>query len=769
MITEQTEQITIPVGGMTCAACQAHVQRALQKAPGVQEASVNLMTHQATVTFDPSVASPERLVNIIRDTGYEAELPAPGRSAIEEQEEQDRAVRDEYVSLRRKAIVSVLIGAAAMAASMPLMGHSVHDPVLDWAMRTVDPLLIRTLPWLYSFEPIFLRSILLIVTAFVMIWAGRHFYTRAWAAARHGSANMNTLVAIGTGAAFLYSAAVTIRPSLFLLHGLPLDVYYEAVIIIIALVLAGNTMEARAKRQTAAALRSLIQLQPLTARLVRGMDQVVVPIEEVRTGDILAVRPGERVPLDGVILDGQSSVDESMLTGESIPVAKAKGDRVIGGTMNGTGAFEVRTTAIGADSMLAHIIRLMREAQGSKPPIQRLADRISGLFVPVVVTIAAVTFFVWYFAAGSSATALIASVSVLIIACPCAMGLAVPTAVMVATGRGARAGILIRGGEALEKARGIDTVVLDKTGTVTEGRPAVTDIAPQPEFGPDTLLRLAAAAEKSSEHPLAEAVVAHARARGLEIPPVLAFEAVPGRGVSARVENREVRIGTETWLGQAAEILAPDAERLAREGKTPLLISVDDRPAGVIAVADTIRPTSASAVEALRRMGLHVVLLTGDRAEVAQAIAAQAGITEVISGVLPDGKLQEIARLQSLNRTVAMVGDGINDAPALAKADIGIAMGSGTDVAAEAADITLMRSDLEGVVAAIRLSRRTMGVMKQNLFWAFIYNIVGIPVAAGVLYPSFGILLSPILASAAMAFSSVSVVTNSLRLRAARL
>jgi Cu+-exporting ATPase len=458
-----------------------------------------------------------------------------------------------------------------------------------------------------------------------------------------------------------------------------------------------------------------------------------------------------------------------MLTGESIPVTKSLDDRVIGGTINGTGAFRFRVTAIGADSVLAHIVRLMRQAQGSKPPIQRLADRIAGIFVPVVVAIAALTLLIWYLAGGAAITAFTCAVAVLIIACPCAMGLAVPTAVMVSTGRGARSGILIRGGEALEKARELDTVVLDKTGTVTEGRPAVTDVVVQPGFDEHAVLRLAAAAERGSEHPLAEAVLAHVRALGLSIPDAAGFEAVPGRGVIAHVETHEVRIGTADWLGDTASEMTADADLLARSGKTPLLVTIDGRPAAVIGVADTIRPTSAAAVGDLRRMGLSVVLLTGDREAVAQAIAKQAGIDQVISGVLPDGKAAEIQRLQTAGRVVAMVGDGINDAPALAQADIGIAMGSGADVATEAADITLMRSDLAGVVAAIRLSRRTMSVMKQNLFWAFIYNIVGIPIAAGALYPAFGILLSPILAGAAMAFSSVCVVTNSLRLRTARL
>jgi Cu+-exporting ATPase len=638
-------------------------------------------------------------------------------------------------------------------------------------MRVLDPLLARSLPWVYAFEPAILRFLLLFLTLFVMLWAGRHLYSRAWAALRHGTGNMNTLVSLGTGAAFLYSAAVTLRPSFFTSRGIAPDVYFEAVIIILALVLAGNTLESRAKRQTSAALRSLMDLQPRTARIVRGGDETDIPVEEVRSGDILVVRPGERVPVDGVVTEGESGVNESMLTGESMPVGKTPGDKLIGGTVNTTGALRFRATAIGADSVLAHILRLMREAQTSKPPIQRLADRISAIFVPVVVGIAILTAAVWYLFSGAGAASFTSAVAVLIIACPCAMGLAVPTAVMVATGRGARAGILIRGGEALERARTLDTVVLDKTGTVTVGRPVVTDIETAAAFDESAVLALTAAVEKASEHPLAAAVVQNARERGITIPTAASFSAAPGRGVTGRVGDRNVAVGNEPYLRQLRtdpEPLLAASSRLADEGKTPLLVAIDGQPAAVIAVADVIRPTSPDAVAALKAMDLKVILLTGDREATARAIARQAGIDDVIAGVLPDEKAAEIGRLQARGHVVAMVGDGINDAPALAQADIGIAMGSGADVAAEAASVTLMRSDLAGVVSAIRLSRTTMRVMKQNLFWAFVYNVVGIPIAAGVLYPAFGILLSPILASAAMAFSSVSVVTNSLRLRAVR-
>jgi Cu+-exporting ATPase len=510
-----------------------------------------------------------------------------------------------------------------------------------------------------------------------------------------------------------------------------------------------------------------MNLQPPTARILRGADELDVPVEGVRSGDVLIVRPGERIPVDGVVTEGRSSVDESMLTGESLPVEKAPDDKVIGGTINRTGSFHFRATAIGADSVLAHIVRVMRDAQTSKPPIQRLADRVSAIFVPVVVAIAVLTLAVWYLAA-DGAGAFTSSVAVLIIACPCAMGLAVPTAVMVATGRGARAGILVRAGEALEKARALDTVVLDKTGTVTEGRPAVTDVHTEAGFDEAAVLRVAAAVERASEHPLAEAVVQYARERSLSIPKASAFAATPGRGATGVVEGQQVVIGNDAYLVQHnidPESLIDTAGALAANGKTPLLLAIDGHPAAVLGVADTIRPTSRKAIAHLKQMGLKVILLTGDRETTARAIAAQAGIDTVIAGVMPDEKAARIQGLQAQGHVVAMVGDGINDAPALAQSDIGIAMGSGVDAAAEAAAVTLMRSDLAGVVSAIRLSRQTMRVMKQNLFWAFIYNVIGIPIAAGVLYPAFGILLSPILASAAMAFSSVSVVTNSLRLR----
>jgi Cu+-exporting ATPase len=521
-------RITLPVEGMTCAACQANVQKALQRQPGVLDAAVSLMMKNAAVTYDPAVTRPEALVEAVRETGYEAELPRPEQTAFAEQEARDRSQEQEFRDLRRKALLSGAAGVVAMLFSMPLMvanGHAAHgtvgDPFMRWAMEKLTPALRAAMPWLYSIPPAFLSWSLLVLTLAVMAWAGRRFYVRAWAGLRHRSADMNTLVAVGTGAAFLYSVLATIVPGFFLSRGVPPDVYYEAVVIIIALILTGNTLEARAKSRTAAALRSLVALQPKTARIVRGESEVDVPIGQVASGDTILVRPGERVPVDGEVLSGASAVDESMLTGESMPVEKQPGDRVIGGTLNRTGAFRYRATNLGADSVLAQIVRLMRDAQSSRAPIQKLADRISGIFVPVVIALAILTFIVWFVTADTAPAvrAFAAAVAVLIIACPCAMGLAVPTAVMVATGRGAELGILIKGGEALQRAGDVTTVVLDKTGTVTEGRPAVTDVLPAPgaSRNADELLRLVASLEAASEHPLADALVRQARERGLTL------------------------------------------------------------------------------------------------------------------------------------------------------------------------------------------------------------------------------------------------------------
>ena len=781
------ETARIPVTGMTCAACQASVQKALQQQPGVTDASVNLMMGNATITYDPDAVSPTALVAAIRDTGYGAALPTTDRSAFEEQEARDKATAEEFHELKRKAIVSGVAGAIAMVISMPLMSQlagehahdgasGVSDPFMRWSMTVLDPFFQRVTPWLYSIPVDVVTWTLLVVTLGVMGWAGRHFYTRAWSSFRHHSADMNTLIAVGTGAAFIYSVIATVAPEFFRSRGIAPDVYYEAVIIIIALILTGNAFEARAKRNTATALRALVELRPKTARVLRNLVEQDVPVEEVVAGDVVVVRPGERVPVDGMIVRGESAIDESMLTGESLPVAKKTGDRVIGGTVNRTGAFRLKATTLGTDSVLAQIVKLMRDAQGSRAPIQRLADQISGIFVPIVISIAIATFATWFVLADTAPAvrAFAAAVAVLIIACPCAMGLAVPTAVMVSTGKGAELGVLIKGGEALQRAGDIRTVVLDKTGTVTEGKPTVTNVVRAADSGhtDDELLRLVASVEKSSEHPLADAIVQYAKGRSLALSDAESFDAVTGRGATGVVDGSALAVGNAALMADYAIDIKPlstDAERLAGEGKTPMYVAVDGALAGLIAVADPIRETSREAIQRLHAMSLEVVMLTGDNQRTADAIARAAGIDRVVAGVMPDGKVAEIKRLQAEGKVVAMVGDGINDAPALAQADVGMAIGSGTDIAVEAADVVLMRGDLRSAAHAILLSRRTMRTMKQNLFWAFIYNVVGIPIAAGVLYPAFGLMLSPILASAAMAFSSVSVVANSLRLRGARI
>jgi P-type Cu+ transporter len=709
------ESVTITVEGMTCAACQAHVQRALEHTPGVEKAAVNLMTGQAMVAFDPQAVAPDALVEAIRETGYGAELPPAGRTAFEEQEERERAQAEEARELAVKAVVSLALGAVAMAASMLWMDNSL------------------------------VRYGLLALTVFVMVWAGRRIYTGAWTAALHGSADMNALIALGTGAAFLYSAAVTLAPDFFRSRGIAPDVYYEAAVLILAFVITGRALEARAKRQATSALRKLIGLQPATARVIREAAELDLPIAQVRRGETVVARPGEKLPVDGEVLDGSSYVDESMLTGEPIPVEKHAGATVIGGTLNTTGSFRYRATTVGEASMLARIVTLMRQAQASRAPIERLADRISAVFVPSVLVLAVATFAGWMLAGGGVVRAATAAVAVLIIACPCAMGLAVPTAVMVATGRGATMGLLIKGGEALEKLRRVDTVVLDKTGTVTEGRPRVTEA----HLSEDDL-RLAAAAERRSEHPLARAVVEFAGSRGFAPAEAQEFRAVAGRGIEARVEGHGVLIGNEAFL----------EERGVAGANHGLNVAIDGRFAGAITVSDPIRAGAKAAVVEFRRLGLEVILLTGDSQENAETIAREAGIGRVVAQVLPDGKVAEIRRLQAEGRVVAMAGDGINDAPALAQADVGFAMGSGTDIAMEAGDVTLLRAEISGVAQAIALSRAASRVMRQNLGWALGYNVIAIPAAA------LG-LLNPVIASAAMAASSVSVVTNSLRLRRA--
>ncbi|MFL5522798.1 MAG: heavy metal translocating P-type ATPase [Gemmatimonadaceae bacterium] len=733
--------VDLAVTGMTCAACQSRVQRALAAEPGVVDASVNLVTKSAAVRYDPAAVSPERLLAAVRATGYDADLTAPDVDVLAESAGDPDEARV-FRTLVVRASASGIAGAAAMALTMAAMGNAAVN---------------------YS---------LLGLTAVILLWAARGIYRGAWRAVRHGSADMNTLVALGTGSAFIYSVVATVAPDLFARNGIPAAVYYEAVIFIVAFVLAGRAIEARARGKTAGALRKLASLLPATARVKSGDDLVDKPLASVQSGETIWVRPGERIPVDGILLDGGSEVDESMLTGEPLPVVKTAGDRVVGGTLNTTGAFSYRATSVGADSVLSQIVKLMRDAQASRAPIQKLADKVSAVFVPTVLAIAIVTFVAWYLFAGHEALprAIAAAVSVLIIACPCAMGLAVPTAVMVATGRGAELGLLIKGGEILQRAGDVDTVVFDKTGTVTEGQPAVRRIIPMGDASEAEVLAVAASLERHSEHPFATAVMRIADKRGVVSRPVTDFRSHTGSGVSGKLGSQRASAGNAQMMRTLGITVDDDAQNASVEpGGSDLYVAIDGRIIGKIIVADALRSSSREAVDRLKTLGVQVVLLTGDRRNVAETVAASTGIDRVVAEVLPDGKVQEIAALQSAGRVVAMVGDGINDAPALAQADVGISMPKGTDVAIEASDIALMRSDLRGVAAAISLSRRTMATMKQNLFWAFVYNVIGIPVAAGVLYPLTGVMLSPILASAAMALSSVSVVTNSLRLRRVRL
>jgi Cu+-exporting ATPase len=739
------ERITVPVVGMSCASCVDKVEQALRGTEGVVAASVNLATEQATVEYLPGVATPEALRRAIRNAGYDA-LTADEATVDREAERRARELR----ALRLR-----LIGAAAL--SLPILWGSLpHMGVTVWA-----PALLHN--WVVQF---------LLATP-VQLWAGWRFYRGMWAAVRHGTADMNTLIAVGTSSAYLYSAAATFAPQWFAGSGVRPAVYYETSAIIVVFILLGRYLEALAKGRTSEAIRRLMGLQAKTARVIRGGAEVDVPVEDVAVDDLVVVRPGEKVPVDGVVVEGFSSVDESMITGESMPVEKTVGAQIIGATLNKTGAFKFRATKVGRDTALAQIIRLVEEAQGTKAPIQRLADKVAAYFVPVVIAIALVTAAVWLFFGPPPALtfALLNFVAVLIIACPCALGLATPTAIMVGTGRGAEAGILIRGGEALEVAHKITAVVLDKTGTLTRGEPSVTDVVPADGFDETALLRLVASAERGSEHPIGEAIVARARGRGVALTDATAFDAIPGHGIEAIVDGRKVLAGNValmTRYGISLDGLAARADAMATEGKTPLLAAVDGRPAGLIGVADTLKPNSRQVVAALRTMGLRVIMLTGDNRRTAEAIARQVGVDQVLAEVKPDEKAAHVEALQRENQVVAMVGDGINDAPALARADLGIAIGAGTDVAIESAGVVLIGDDLRGVLTAIDLSRRTMRTIRQNLFWAFAYNVALIPIAAGVLYPFTGTLLSPVLAALAMAASSVTVVSNSLRLRAYR-
>jgi len=742
-----TKKSIFPVSGMTCASCVARVEEALSSVPGVVSANVNLASEKATVEYTEGMELAD-LRRAVREAGYELGLEAATLEDV------TTAAQRELRGVRNRFIFAAILAASIMALMWaPLFAGK---PYLLWALATP-----------------------------VQFWAGWRFYRGAWGALRHKTADMNTLVAVGTSAAYFYSMVAVLFPGLFAATEVELGLYFDTSAMIITLILLGRYLETRARGQTSEAIKKLIGLNPKTALVVRDGEEREISIEDVQVGDLIVVRPGERVPVDGIIREGHSSIDESMITGESIPAEKKAGDEVIGASINKTGSFKFEATRVGKDTTLAQIIRLVDEAQGSKAPIQRLADVIASYFVPIVIGIATITFIVWYFAGPSPALtyAILNFVAVLIIACPCAMGLATPTAIIVGTGKGAEHGVLIRSAETLERSHQISAVLLDKTGTLTQGEPKVTDIIAVPSSSQEEVLLLAASVEHGSEHPLGEAIVRAALEKKLELSPASDFNAIPGHGVEASVEGKKLILGNLRLMSEknlSLNGLGEEAERLWAKGKTVMFLGVDSQVVGIIAVADTLKPNAKEAVGALHNMGIEVMMLTGDNQRTAEAIAQEVGIDRVLAEVLPERKAQEVKKLQEEGKVVAMVGDGINDAPALAQADVGIAIGTGTDVAVETGDITLISGDLGGIVTAVSLSKHTMRTIKQNLFWAFAYNTALIPVAAGVLYLAFGntgvpsglhfILgdygfLNPILAAAAMAASSLTVVSNSLRLK----
>jgi len=744
---DEKQKADLAVTGMTCAACARRIEGVLSKSDGVSKAFVNFATARATVEYDPASTSVAKLESAVRDAGYDATADVNEDHIHHHQEE-------EYAALRRRFIV-------AAAFSLPVV-------IIAMSHGAIGFLNFHGVNWVQ-----------LVLSAIVLCYSGSGIFVAAWSALRHRTADMNTLVAMGTGVAFVYSTLATVAPSLFQLssaahHG-GVPVYFEAAAVIITLILLGRLLESGAKGRAGEAIKKLMGLSPKTARVIRADKEIELPIDAVETDDVVVVRPGEKIPVDGIVTSGDSTVDESMLTGESLPVHKVVGEEVFGATINKTGSFRFKATKVGKDTALQQIVHLVQQAQGSRAPIARLADSISAIFVPIVLGIAVITFGLWFFLAPSELRfqmAVITAVSVLIIACPCALGLATPTAIMVGTGKGAELGVLIKDGESLEKAHAIQVVVLDKTGTITQGKPALTDLLPVPGQDDDELLRLVASAERGSEHPVAESIVTGATEKKLALIDATSFKAIAGHGIEATVDGRRVLVGNEKLMRDQSIVINGMDEQikaLADAAKTPMFAAVDGKFAGMLAVSDPIKPESSKAIAAMKQLGLKIVMMTGDNRGTAEAVAKQVGIDQVEAEVLPGQKAEHVKRLQSGGKIVAMVGDGINDAPALAQADVGIAIGTGTDVAIEASDITLIRSDLNGVVSAISLSRATMRTIRQNLFWAFIYNLIGIPLAAGVLYPLTGWLLSPIIASAAMAFSSVSVVLNSLRLKRFRI
>ncbi|MDO8282522.1 MAG: heavy metal translocating P-type ATPase [Thermodesulfovibrionia bacterium] len=741
-------KITIPIKGMTCASCVEKVRKALAVLDGVISASVNFATETATVEYNPVQAGMRDFKKVVRDLGYDIVEAEKGEDIVEKEK------REREKDLNRLKVKLI----AGTALTIPIFVLMLWDQI---GMSSVI-----AIPMQMNFLMQFLAG------TPVQFWVGWQFYRGAISAARHRTTNMNTLIAVGTSAAYIYSVTATFFPSVFEIKGYSAHVYFDTAATIIVLILLGRFFEARAKGKTSEAIKKLIGMQAKTARLIKNGEEKDVPIEDVEIGDIILVRPGEKIPVDGIVTEGYSSVDEAMISGESMPVEKKTGDKVIGATINKTGSFRFEATRVGRETMLSQIINMVQEAQGSKPPIARLADKIASIFVPAVMGIATLTFLIWFFFGPDPAFtyAFLNCIAVLIIACPCALGLATPTSIMVGTGKGAENGILIRGAEALETAHKINAIVFDKTGTLTKGAPIVTDIITSEKLivKSEEILRLAASAERGSEHPLGESIVKKAKEEHLSLSEVSDFKAVPGHGIRAVIDGKIVLLGNEDFMGDEKIDISGLKEisiKLSEEGKTPMYVAIDGNIGGIIAVADTLKENSSDAVKTLRRLGVQTIMITGDNKRTAEAIAKQVGIDRVLAEVLPEDKASEVKKLQTEGKIVAMVGDGINDAPALAQADVGIAIGTGTDVAIEASDITLISGDIRGVATAIALSKATIRNIKQNLFWAFAYNIILIPVAAGVLFPFFGILLNPMLAAGAMGMSSVTVVTNALRLR----
>lgn len=732
---------TYPIKGMHCASCVSLIEKSLKRTPGIKEAVVNLATEKATVTYDSDTCSEEQIASSVANVGYQVVEENNIFSADQEKVEKAQELK----GLRNKVGASLFLGGLILWGSFPGLAGSAPELLKNFWVQ------------------------LLLATP-VQFWAGWDFYRATIPALKHRTANMDTLVALGTTVAYLYSAFVTFFPDVVMNLGLEAMPYFDVATLVIGLILLGRYFEAKAKAGTSDAIKKLIGLQAKTARVFRDGKEIDVPIEQVVIGDVIRVRPGEKIPVDGVLLEGESAIDESMITGESLPVEKQKGDSVVGATINKTGTFTYKASKVGQDTMLAQIIKLVQEAQGSKAPIQRIADLISSYFVPIVIMLAISTFAFWYVFGPNPALlfALLNTVAVLIIACPCAMGLATPTAIMVGTGLGAEKGILIKDAESLEIAHKVNTIIFDKTGTLTNGKPEVTDIIPIEKISKDEILKLASSIEKGSEHSLAEAIVKTAEDKGLILSKVEGFRAIAGHGVEGTLDNKKIYFGNRKLMERESISLGLHSElieKLESDGKTVMLLGLDRKLAGLIAVADTVKESAKAGVEALQGKGIEVVMITGDNQRTANAIAAKLGIKRVLAEVLPDQKEAQVRKIQAEGKIVAMVGDGINDAPALAAADIGIAMGTGTDVAIEAADITLINKDLKSVASAIELSKKTMRTIRMNLFWAFGYNILLIPVAMGVLYPFFQILLSPIFASVAMATSSISVVSNSLSLK----